>query len=1424
MDADNGAGGAVEVDDGYTEIIVTFQADIADPDLGCQLASLSDQLQQRFCGDDKTVFVKKVEPWNSVRVTLKISKEAAVNLRRLAENGDQSLRSIGILSVQVEGEGVRHHNISPRSPAVARSSPRDAPTSSYAPTVQTNRSLEPIGVEGTLSRLENHRYDDIFCPRDMYRDTFRDTSRDICEQTESIKMPPRLQNLSYVDCSSTDNNFYRDVPATSRTQSNDDVRNDLGYFSSQRRSERESVDATKVKSEFYASNTLSRRACTTNSFDLGWRSMTDNAGSNPNPSHSFVDSTRPFKSSPRCVARPVRFGMTSSSAGYDSLGAEKTTPVCDDFATNDGIELLKYLQRNRAELDLSKCPEKKRRKTTRRAKNSSSLNVNTVGVGRANPSCDWPPLESRLVSKNATDVGRNLPKKFSARTSYEAANGCSEASTFSPASLDAFGDGDYDDRLPAATMTSCRVESDPSKRAVERAIFLLSDEMIRGSNKELHVQSPCADWGQVDRGQVDRDQGHFDWGQVVRGQIDRSQVDRGHFDRGQVDGSLNENKHLGNLELLATSKPLVDDSFRQGILGKLYQRGKRPKSLRVETTPMISNVFDSSADRYSFGATTRKISSRSKSTKRGGAYDFEGDGSLRHQADDDRHDDSAMWNYDCKNWTTEFAIGSGCVKEEISDAPRANEFAERRTKESCSDGKETHDPRNRIVSDSLWSSTFPGFDAFSYATMSTSICSNNLSSSSSGHHLSQSSRHPISSCPSSVHHPTYETFHRVPCKAVNPDGCGGGAAVGVNIEALVPAAGSSPRDACCSWMNTESDPCVSIPDSGIASNTSNGGSDSSELERALGSSAENPNRCNDTDDGKTGRQRNVAATATEETVQNPIVRAPPRLETRRPSSSRLESAPSVEGSSETSQTASYEKKKSTKRSKKSLASSDSAQDVVVFSASPTQSESARRVTKVKSKSLRRSSSAARDGGYCEPSITCPSLPQRLSESVKLAMQGAPPLVRSSLDAFSAISDSSTGTTGTSNQSGSLHVDNGETSTVVIRLKKTKTKQKETWSVQPVVRSARETTLGESASSSVKMGSSDRQMTTSCSSAEIKNYSDRQMTFCSDADRVKKDDYPTTCFGGIQNFFSDCCSNGVKNGNELNSCSTGIKNYSDREMTTCSTGIKNCSDHEMTTCSNGFQNYSNHEMTTCSNGFKNYSNHEVTTCSNEINNVSEKKTSCFAGIENYSCAVGTDKCLNAEMASNFSEIEKSCFGFCTADSTNGKNYQNSTADCVALRTSKASDFSVQTTLNNDLNSVSTLTTSDISNCFGPTIDDDDESKSVQTSFLDDSKRDEERRSFRRNLSRIRRSGSSGAAPLRTKRFVPFCARSRDCTKTTTSPKKKKNDPGTTKCVRRRFSNSVHDFGSLECPFLGNGESGCDETILKPPVKVDRKVTR
>ncbi|XP_065225364.1 serine-rich adhesin for platelets-like isoform X2 [Planococcus citri] len=96
--------------DGYVEqelltTFVTCEGDLSDPQFNAKFARLLKQLQKLLLKDPgQYLGVVKVEPWNSVRVTFTVPKEAALRLRQLAQQGDATLSQLGILSVQLEGD------------------------------------------------------------------------------------------------------------------------------------------------------------------------------------------------------------------------------------------------------------------------------------------------------------------------------------------------------------------------------------------------------------------------------------------------------------------------------------------------------------------------------------------------------------------------------------------------------------------------------------------------------------------------------------------------------------------------------------------------------------------------------------------------------------------------------------------------------------------------------------------------------------------------------------------------------------------------------------------------------------------------------------------------------------------------------------------------------------------------------------------------------------------------------------------------------------------------------------------------------------------------------------------------------------------------------------------------------------------------
>nr|XP_034979809.1 nuclear receptor coactivator 6 [Zootoca vivipara]XP_034979810.1 nuclear receptor coactivator 6 [Zootoca vivipara]XP_034979811.1 nuclear receptor coactivator 6 [Zootoca vivipara] len=86
-------------------IFVAFKGNLDDDDFKQKLDIILNNVPGLLHLESEKLKLKKVEPWNSVRVTFNIPREAAERLRLLAQNNNQQLRDLGILSVQIEGEG-----------------------------------------------------------------------------------------------------------------------------------------------------------------------------------------------------------------------------------------------------------------------------------------------------------------------------------------------------------------------------------------------------------------------------------------------------------------------------------------------------------------------------------------------------------------------------------------------------------------------------------------------------------------------------------------------------------------------------------------------------------------------------------------------------------------------------------------------------------------------------------------------------------------------------------------------------------------------------------------------------------------------------------------------------------------------------------------------------------------------------------------------------------------------------------------------------------------------------------------------------------------------------------------------------------------------------------------------------------------------
>lgn len=96
--------GAMGQEEDVVEAVLTCEGDFHDPELHSRIEKFRLCLKDLLLTEKHKLLVKKVEPWNSVKVTLTIPREAASRLRQLAHSGNDSLRQMGILSVQIQGD------------------------------------------------------------------------------------------------------------------------------------------------------------------------------------------------------------------------------------------------------------------------------------------------------------------------------------------------------------------------------------------------------------------------------------------------------------------------------------------------------------------------------------------------------------------------------------------------------------------------------------------------------------------------------------------------------------------------------------------------------------------------------------------------------------------------------------------------------------------------------------------------------------------------------------------------------------------------------------------------------------------------------------------------------------------------------------------------------------------------------------------------------------------------------------------------------------------------------------------------------------------------------------------------------------------------------------------------------------------------
>ncbi|KAM8947389.1 nuclear receptor coactivator 6 [Pelodytes ibericus] len=104
-DNDSGIEDELRLEGKDSTIFLAFKGNIEDRDFKQKLGTILQNVPNLISMESSRLKVQKVEPWNSVRVTFNIPREAAERLRLLAQGNNQQLRDLGILSVQIEGEG-----------------------------------------------------------------------------------------------------------------------------------------------------------------------------------------------------------------------------------------------------------------------------------------------------------------------------------------------------------------------------------------------------------------------------------------------------------------------------------------------------------------------------------------------------------------------------------------------------------------------------------------------------------------------------------------------------------------------------------------------------------------------------------------------------------------------------------------------------------------------------------------------------------------------------------------------------------------------------------------------------------------------------------------------------------------------------------------------------------------------------------------------------------------------------------------------------------------------------------------------------------------------------------------------------------------------------------------------------------------------
>lgn len=1050
--------------------------------------------------------VTKVEPWNSVRITLNISKDAALNLQRLAEEDGQLLRDLGILSVQLHGN---------QSVYVGEASHDDVASASVG-----NRFREASGKETdmqppcTSERLDAGHGQRLFPGHSSLQGFTGKQEWDNMVMTQNCFQDGR-QPLEHFVYPPGIRSYFRSPSSQSAAWYSENLDRAGFSFSSDRLAFHQvsggafdNTIGTRSVSQFSESKQLNvgaplrgrpRRHMQSTGFALcsNRPSVTDHLSHHHSSSqksssaqetncilplmqsygstdvgtrisnHDVLFHRQWYSPSARTSAaqrRPLREETMQSDIENDSLMRRHagSDPWSKDLRQESkeiyhGIKMTQSCNRRQQSLSSESCaavpvtnnPMFLQRNCFQSTQQHSGATDCHVQSNFLNNQISSVPLkhlaksQASALCQTTVCLGPNIdpyPGKLQVSDTRNSTTVESEyfgmafpearspdMSAFSPASPE--GLSRQEDGVFSDTATLLGAES--SKLAVERALSLLSD--TTDDAFDLPMEKEC-----------------------------------------------HQSSHLG----LLLSSPT--GSFHQGILGKFQAYSQDSNSFSTRTQ-LIRSVAPNRMQSFNRVDEIRRksLSASTKASRFSESFNRRGMPCLSNVNDD--------LNYpEPKSRARENASGYCCkgTVPTFSDVASSSAMLEVTSQNNV----DSRSGRNYVEGHRDCNTTSLG-SSFLSSAMSSPIQQDMVKVSHSPLMLpcdrfalsSKSPKFNITPCtlslglrlsPSSSAFPPAlpagrDSFVRFSCRTQSQDR--------LQIAMQTPEGGvssASPRDT-CSWM--ESDLCSSIPDSGIASNTSSGGSsDLSELERTLGGSLENFNRYQEAADARDGCMPPDGASeeGTDASCTTTSHEAPPSVSVYRQATGpgravgfgSPESHVGIcsEGTTSVVQQShdkdmSFEQRCETLKQKAlGLLEGHTKNDNSVrmnticnVSSMRTNSEGADSCqgSRVKLRIARNSTNGgdsssrgdSSSGGSFEPLITCPSLPHRLSESVKLAMQGVSPGGTTS-DTFSA--------RGTSAPMEAMQA------STIIRITKTRSggihsKQKDTWSIQPVVRCRQE---------------------------------------------------------------------------------------------------------------------------------------------------------------------------------------------------------------------------------------------------------------------------------------------------------------------------------------------------------------------------------